>query len=313
MQISKFLLGWCAAAISFVPLCVLATDSPEQARAREALRQKMAEMGVPQGMPQTQAPTEAARVAATNAAVYKKAREQLRQRSAAQEAKQPMPRPLEAPAGQMPKEKAAPAQMAAQPVVTPSAAPAPGAALVLPEAEKAAPAGSLPAPQTVVVKQPSEQVETPKAEQPVVQKWEGESRQWRKEGGEPYWGRAEVLPPSDSAAIQRARDQMRQKMAEQEGWEKEEGHVLAAPKNAEAEEKAMKEAKAKEKQVQRWKQTEKEQVSRPAAAYKPLEPPEMPISAAKQQELADLLVRYKADEVTPEQYHAERARILAEP
>jgi hypothetical protein len=33
----------------------------------------------------------------------------------------------------------------------------------------------------------------------------------------------------------------------------------------------------------------------------------------KEQKLADLLRRYQADEITPYQYHMERARIVAEP
>ena len=41
--------------------------------------------------------------------------------------------------------------------------------------------------------------------------------------------------------------------------------------------------------------------------------PESPLSADKQQRLAELLKKYRADEIGPEQYHTERAKILAEP
>jgi hypothetical protein len=44
-----------------------------------------------------------------------------------------------------------------------------------------------------------------------------------------------------------------------------------------------------------------------------VEGPALPISADKQKRLADLLARYQADEITPAQYHQERAKILAEP
>jgi hypothetical protein len=44
----------------------------------------------------------------------------------------------------------------------------------------------------------------------------------------------------------------------------------------------------------------------------PLSAPPLPISAAKDQQLQALLQRYKADQITPEQYQAERAKILAE-
>ena len=46
---------------------------------------------------------------------------------------------------------------------------------------------------------------------------------------------------------------------------------------------------------------------------KPILAPPLPISAAKEAQLLGLLERYKADEITPEQYHTERAKILAEP
>lgn len=50
-----------------------------------------------------------------------------------------------------------------------------------------------------------------------------------------------------------------------------------------------------------------------AAGYAPIEGPASPLSAAKQAKLADLLVRYKADTITAQEYHAQRAAILAAP
>jgi len=41
--------------------------------------------------------------------------------------------------------------------------------------------------------------------------------------------------------------------------------------------------------------------------------PSLPISADKQQRLNDLLNKYRADQITPGDYHAQRAAILAEP
>ena len=46
---------------------------------------------------------------------------------------------------------------------------------------------------------------------------------------------------------------------------------------------------------------------------KPIVAPPLPISPAKEAQLQGLLEKYKADQITPEQYHAERAKILAEP
>ena len=51
----------------------------------------------------------------------------------------------------------------------------------------------------------------------------------------------------------------------------------------------------------------------PATNFPPLEGPPLPISSTKQHALYELLQRYKADQVTPEQYQAERAKILAGP
>ena len=40
---------------------------------------------------------------------------------------------------------------------------------------------------------------------------------------------------------------------------------------------------------------------------------EPPISPSKQEKLQALLKKYQADELTPEQYQQQRAKILAEP
>ena len=47
--------------------------------------------------------------------------------------------------------------------------------------------------------------------------------------------------------------------------------------------------------------------------FTPIVAPPLPISAAKQQELDALLAQYKADQISPEEYHKQRAAILAEP
>jgi len=47
--------------------------------------------------------------------------------------------------------------------------------------------------------------------------------------------------------------------------------------------------------------------------FAPLETPPSAVPATKEAKLADLLRKYKADDITPEDYHKARARILAEP
>jgi hypothetical protein len=48
-------------------------------------------------------------------------------------------------------------------------------------------------------------------------------------------------------------------------------------------------------------------------AVKPLETPALPISATKAERLQALLEKYKADQITPAEYHTERAKIIGEP
>jgi hypothetical protein len=90
-------------------------------------------------------------------------------------------------------------------------------------------------------------------------------------------------------------------------------------KHAEAEAKANKEAeeKANAGTAQKPPSTEQAQAKpksvRKSPALQPIESPPLPISADKEQRLTELLRKYKADELSPEQYHQERAKILAEP
>ena len=51
----------------------------------------------------------------------------------------------------------------------------------------------------------------------------------------------------------------------------------------------------------------------PRPEFQPIPAPASPISGSKESRLADLLRQYKADEITPEQYHKQRVKILAEP
>ena len=46
---------------------------------------------------------------------------------------------------------------------------------------------------------------------------------------------------------------------------------------------------------------------------KPIESPLLPVSAAQQAQLQALLAKYKANQITPEEYHSQRAEILAQP
>lgn len=102
----------------------------------------------------------------------------------------------------------------------------------------------------------------------------------------------------------------------------------AKKKQAEADAKARKEAeKAKKAEEKKQAEAQAKAGQKPAAgqnnpqpkvgnkvpALQPIERPPLPISTDKQQRLQELLQKYRADEVTPEQYQKDRAKILAEP
>jgi len=57
----------------------------------------------------------------------------------------------------------------------------------------------------------------------------------------------------------------------------------------------------------------KQPVVKSAPAFQPIQSPTLPISGDKQQRLSELLQKYRNDEITPEQYHEQRAQILAQP
>jgi hypothetical protein len=55
------------------------------------------------------------------------------------------------------------------------------------------------------------------------------------------------------------------------------------------------------------------QPTAPTIALPTLSGPPTGLSAAKEQKLNELLNQYRADQITPQQYHEQRAKILAEP
>lgn len=96
----------------------------------------------------------------------------------------------------------------------------------------------------------------------------------------------------DSPEIAKAREATRRKLAE--SHQPESDH-LEADKAAKAERHGKRNANLSPK------------------AFQPIESPALPVSNEKQQRLTELLQKYRADQVTPEQYHLERVKILAEP
>jgi hypothetical protein len=110
--------------------------------------------------------------------------------------------------------------------------------------------------------------------------------------------------PSDSDSIAKAREALRQQIASDSD---------VGPK---ADPETI--AKAREAVRQRMQSISyAEPTSRAGSTvgsnFIPLEGPPLLISSEKHDRLNDLLQRYKADQLTPEQYQTERAKILAGP
>jgi hypothetical protein len=141
--------------------------------------------------------------------------------------------------------------------------------------------------------------------------------------------------PSDPADIEKAREAMRQKMQQMPGGTTTArsaapvpaGQPVAAtsqparvePGDAAAAEQQIVDAHSRKQaeQAARTQASRRQKPPKPSStpvpAFSPLEGPALPISADKQQRLSDLLQKYQTDQISPEQYHQQRAKILAEP
>ena len=121
--------------------------------------------------------------------------------------------------------------------------------------------------------------------------------------------------PPDSPEVAKAREAMRQKLAGSPQPEGNENGAKAARAQTEAQSKAEKAAQVEAEKAEAAAKAErnaKRNAKLSPKAFQPIEAPALPVSNEKQQRLAELLQKYRADQVTPEQYHLERAKILAE-
>jgi colicin import membrane protein len=275
MQTSKPIFAICAVALCASALGLIAQDNPAQAKAREALLQKMRELDAQQAAPPAQQP-------------------------------QPLDAVVPAPG----------------PAKAPPTATAPKPAVVAPARAKTTPAPVAPKP---VVTTPPTTVMT--------------------QAGAVF---APVPPPSDEQATARAREALRQKMSELDTQptapltavvpavkpapatpapsskasdaEKKRADAEAAKAQKEAAEAERKRAAAEAKErkeaekaaLVEAQKTKKQLSSEAASGFKPIEAPALPISAEKQALLAELLRKYKADEITPEEYFKQKVKILAD-
>ena len=127
----------------------------------------------------------------------------------------------------------------------------------------------------------------------------------------------------DNASIEKSREALRKKMndldrknAQATGTDNSQEFSDVPAGGADtAQVEAARAALRKQMEPARKEQATTKPLSDPRGTrqYQPLESPAVPFSAEKQAKLAELLRRYQADEVTPEQYHSERAKIVAAP
>jgi cell wall-associated NlpC family hydrolase len=124
---------------------------------------------------------------------------------------------------------------------------------------------------------------------------------------------AEVKPGAETtgrAAAQETNAQTKAQAPQAPQPQAEANPKAETPGNAAAQARADKAAQA---QAKADREKGKASLAKGPLTFRPIEAPPLPISAEKQQALSDLLAKYKADEVTPEQYHEQRAKILAGP
>jgi hypothetical protein len=311
MQISRSFLVACGAAycLALLPLC--AADADADLKLREALEKKINEL---QGQPPAPAPQskEASAPAQTPAPVAV---------PAARQAPAPVlaaPPPVDSEAIAKAREalrqklnelETQPAQVAPQPVVVAppvTRKPAP-VAMPAPAARPTPPAQWIPTPPAQPVAQPVQPAAPAQPLPPIAQ-----PAPVRAPAAAVQTTTRPVLvapPPVDSEAIAKAREALRQKMNELEMQPAAANPVqpasVVAPQapalapGVQPQPVAAQPAPAKRNQL--------------LPSFPPLQGPPSAVAPDKEQRLQELLRKYRADQITPEEYHQQRAKILAEP
>jgi len=117
-------------------------------------------------------------------------------------------------------------------------------------------------------------------------------------------------PPADSENIAKAREALREKMKELEAKPSVSTNTPAAKQTGAKSQPTVKKTEAKSAVE---KASKKSAAVKSAPVFSPIQAPPPSISADKQQRLAELLRKYKAEDITPEEYHQQRAKIMSEP
>ena len=307
MQISKCFLVVCAAAYATAVLPLHAADTDTDKKLREALDKKLNELqtqpltATPQpsvATPSPRTPTAPAAAPApsvepADSETIAKAREALRQKMVE----------LQSPPGGRP---VPPAQWTPTTVVRPSppvaqpTTPAPAVQPVPTPAIQPVPAPSRTTQPAPAVAQPAPAPAVQPTPQPTLV----------------------VPPPVSEESIAKARQALRQKMDELEGQAPvpttapAPAPVPAVTTPAPAVQPAPATPQATTVVVpatQPRPANISKKTGKGPLVFPPIQGPPPAISADKDARLAELLRKYKADEITPEEYHQQRAKILSEP
>jgi hypothetical protein len=287
MKISKLLPTLCALAVGANCLTAQAEDTPDQAAARNALAQKLFELSA-QPPPATNAVAEKPAVAPEPTAVT---------------TSQPATPPAAvAPENSVPKVESAPKTLDDDVVMTPVNN---KAAKAKAKADKAAAA--------VKAKQ-----EAAQAAADLKAKKEADKKLAAQRAAEAKAAKAQAkaqAKANQAAAAASVKAEADQKAAAQKAAV---NAAMADKQAAEAQAKANPPA-AETKPVPPPAvvpppaQTGDVNYAGKDIGMKPIEAPALPISASKEEQLQALLAKYKADQITPEEYHNQRAAILAQP
>jgi hypothetical protein len=287
MQNLNYFLVVCTVAAS---VCVIPTthaqDNDAQAKARQALREKLNQLDIPAPTPQ-------------DTAAQAKAREELRKKTNV--AQPTVSQPV----------KSTP--VVSQPVVS--------------QPVVSQPVVSQPVTTQPAVSQPSStSVPAAITTSPVVAPADAEGIEKARKAVREMLNETNTTSP-DSPEVAKAREALRQKLGDTT-QPVPVGATVAQPPiagqsaekaaraQAEAQSKAEKAARIEVEKSEAAAQAErraKHDANFAPTAFQPIQSPELPISSSKQQRLAALLEKYRADQITPEQYHQERAKILGEP
>jgi hypothetical protein len=288
MQISRRILLACVTAVALLPLTLPAEDTEAQAKARRALEQQL---NNPSGQPAVQTNIPAANQPARPQAA-----------PATPKAKAP------APTAPPPAVRPAPAPAAAKPAqpVPPVAAPKPTQPVPAAAGQEAGWDVALPAGSSTDVLE--------KARNALHQKISDLN-------GQPPQGAAGFQPvPETAPATPNAGTAVTGTPSQVTRTGTGSASQTRAPATARdaAISTAVMDAKARQQQEAKMRNEEAAgKPSEPAVeapgVLAPLFPPPMPISGSKEQRLRELLYRYTNDQINPEQYHQQRAKILAEP